>query len=109
MVSSCVPEIIGDHYEDMIQEADLPIPVFSIRTSHYNSSGHYAGIEALWTSWLKAVQKTETNPRQINLLGVRNDNFVKSELCQLLCAKEIANRIARAIGHKKSNVNLSNV
>lgn len=87
IVSSCIPEIIGDRYEDLVQELNLPIPIFSVRTSHYNSSGHYAGIEAFLTSWFPAIQKAKTNPMQVNLLGVRNDNFIDGELCRILQGK----------------------
>lgn len=83
LVSSCVPELIGENFEEIAEEADLPIPVLPVRTSHYNSSGYYRGIQHFYSSFLPIMARGEKNDR-VALLGARYAGMERSEIYRLL-------------------------
>ena len=57
LVTSCVPELIGDSAEEIACRANVPVPVLTVRTAHYNSSGYYSGLTRYYSSFVALMEK----------------------------------------------------
>lgn len=82
LVTSCVPELIGDSAEEIAETVDLPIPILIVHTSHYSSSGYYQGLSSFYSSFLPVMKCCEKKEHAV-LLGTRYENFEKSEIYRL--------------------------
>ena len=70
LVTSCVPELIGDSAEEIARGANVPVPVLTVRTAHYNSSGYYSGLTRYYSSFVGLMERREAaGEAQVGVTG----------------------------------------
>ncbi len=83
LVTSCIPELIGESAEKIAAMADVPVPVITVRTNHYSQSGYYSGLSGYYSSFVSLMERTEQTD-DVVLLGVRYEGVECSEIYGLL-------------------------
>ena len=85
IVTTCVPELIGEDYSGIIDEAEekLNIPIFIVKTEHYKCNSHIPGMVRTLESLVK-VMKKQDNCSGINILGHRQNGIENTELFKLI-------------------------
>ena len=85
LVSTCVPEVIGEDYTGVqfSLNSEIDTPIFVVQTEHFKCNSHIPGM----TRTLEAlVQAMEVCPQAdcVNILGHRQDKVEETELVKLL-------------------------
>lgn len=85
IVSTCVPELIGEDYSALSVELtdELNIPVFCVNTEHYSTNSHILGMKRALKSLTVAMDKPKWI-EGVNILGHRHDNVENTELLEVL-------------------------
>lgn len=85
VVTTCVPELIGEDYEGIVDEFsdDLNIPVLVIKTEHYKCNSHIPGMTRSISALINLMDDQENN-NGINILGHRQEGVENTELIKLL-------------------------
>ncbi len=85
VVTTCVPELIGEDYEGIVDEIseDLDIPVLVVKTEHYKCNSHIPGMTRSISALINLMKKQENN-NGINILGHRQEGVENTELIRLL-------------------------
>ncbi|UWD47461.1 nitrogenase component 1 [Clostridioides difficile] len=85
IVTTCVPELIGEDYNALSEELEemIGVPVLAVNTEHYTCNSHIIGMTRALKS-LSSVMENYTNKKGINILGHRQENVEDTELVKLL-------------------------
>lgn len=91
IVTTCVPELIGEDYEGIIDEAEesLNIPVFVVRTEHYKCNSHIPGMVRTLETLVKVMKKHD-QCNGVNILGHRQEGIEHTELYRLISKHDIS-------------------
>lgn len=88
IVTTCVPELIGEDYTFLESDLDKNIPIFVVNTEHYKCNSHIKGMESSLKCLISIMEKQETN-NGVNILGHRQENVLDTELLKLLIKNNI--------------------
>jgi len=90
IVSTCVPEIIGDDFDAVAEEMSekYGVPVMAVHTEHFKCDNHLPGVERTITSCFKLMEPCEKDG-SVNVLGQRMGRFEDTELFRVLKASDI--------------------
>ncbi|MCC0644955.1 MULTISPECIES: nitrogenase component 1 [unclassified Clostridioides] len=85
IVTTCVPELIGEDYNALSEELEelIGVPVLAVNTEHYTCNSHIIGMTRALKS-LSSVMENYTNKKGVNILGHRQENVEDTELVKLL-------------------------
>lgn len=85
IVTTCVPELIGEDYNALSVELEelIGVPVLAVNTEHYTCNSHIIGMTRALKS-LSSVMENYTNKKGVNILGHRQENVENTELVKLL-------------------------
>lgn len=85
IVTTCVPELIGEDYNALSGELEelIGVPVLAVNTEHYTCNSHIIGMTRALKS-LSSVMESYTNKKGVNILGHRQENVEDTELVKLL-------------------------
>lgn len=90
VVTTCVPELIGEDYNGIIDEVEenLNIPIFVVKTEHYKCNSHIPGMVRTLESLVKVMKKQE-ECNGVNILGHRQKGIENTELYKLISKHNI--------------------
>jgi len=90
IVSTCVPELIGEDYSALAHElqSEMKIPVFSVNTEHYSTNSHILGMKRALKSLTAAMEKQDCIDG-VNILGHRHKDVGETELLKILAKNSI--------------------
>lgn len=85
IVTTCVPELIGEDYNALSEELEelIGVPVLTVNTEHYTCNSHIIGMTRALKS-LSSVMENYTNKKGVNILGHRQEHVEDTELVKLL-------------------------
>lgn len=85
LVSTCVPEVIGEDYFGIQYSlgSEIDIPIFIVQTEHFKCNSHIPGMTRSLLALTTAMEKQTPN-NSINVLGHRFENVEETELIKLL-------------------------
>lgn len=91
VVSTCVPEIIGEDYTSLqySSEGEIDIPIFVVNTDHFTCNAHIPGMSRSLAVLSSAMSKFD-NKEGINILGHRQKNVEETELIKLLTKHNVS-------------------
>ena len=85
LVTTCVPEIIGDDFDAVAQAMTdrYGVPVMAVHTEHFKCENHMPGVERVITACISLMQEQEKDG-SVNVIGQRMGRFADTELFQVL-------------------------
>ena len=85
IVTTCVPEIIGDDFDAVADEmtAQYGVPTMAVHTEHFKCENHMPGVERTITACFRLMEKQQKNG-SVNVLGQRMGRFEDTELSRIL-------------------------
>lgn len=88
VVTTCVPELIGEDYSSLGQDDDFRVPVFIVKTEHYKCNSHIPGMTRAICSLSKVMEEVKVL-EGVNILGHRQSGIYNTELINILKNKDI--------------------
>lgn len=90
LVTTCVPELIGEDYSGVQYSLDLQtdIPIFVVQTEHFKCNSHIPGMARTLKAFSAAMKPCQQVP-SVNILGHRQDKVQETELVKLLTKHQI--------------------
>ena len=91
IVSTCVPELIGEDYSALKEELEetLGIPVLSVQTEHFKCNTHIPGMVRTLGALAELMEEQPGEKSGINILGHRQGNINATELMELLAKHNV--------------------
>lgn len=86
LVSTCVPELIGEDYAALKEELEtlIGIPVLSVQTEHFKCNSHIPGMTRTLASLAGLMEAYQGEKTGVNILGHRQGEIETTELLSLL-------------------------
>ena len=85
IVTTCVPELIGEDYSGIKVEIEeeIGLPIFVVRTEHYKCNSHIPGMTRAMNSLIE-VMKDVKEKSGINIIGHRAEGIENTEMYKIL-------------------------
>lgn len=83
LVTTCVPELIGEDYTGIQHSLNLDIPIFVVQTEHFKCNSHIPGMSRTMKALAQAMKAHPQDP-SVNILGHRQEKVNETELVRLL-------------------------
>jgi nitrogenase molybdenum-cofactor synthesis protein NifE len=97
IISACVPETIGEDFEQIAREGTqkIHIPIISIQAAHFKAYSASLSIQETFQSLVHIMERQERREKTCNLIGQGANQLKNSELVHLLSEEgvEILNYI----------------
>ncbi len=92
VVSTCVTELIGEDFSVLADELEreLDLTILLVRTNHYQKDTPLQGISETLSVLVRLMDRQIKNPKTVNILGHRFDDFERTELGRLLDRSGVA-------------------
>ena len=86
LISTCVVELIGEDVASVVEglEKEIHRPVLFVKTEHFKCNSHIPGISDTIQALIKLMIPSERQPKTVNILGHRFDDFDKSEFAKIM-------------------------
>jgi nitrogenase molybdenum-cofactor synthesis protein NifE len=91
IVTTCIPEIIGEDYDAVIQsmQQNVSAKLICVKTEHFRCSNHLPGIERTLEAFADVMEARQVKKKTVNILGHRHKGIENTELISLLKAENI--------------------
>lgn len=108
IVSTCVPEIIGDDFDSEAQalSCEYGIPVMAVHTEHFKCTNHMPGIERTITACFELMEDS-TPDGSVNIIGQRMGKFENTELFGVLSDAGVTVRLKLPSGCTVSDIRMA--
>lgn len=91
LVTTCVPEVIGEDFEALVYALQdrIQAKLMVVRAEHFKCNNHIPGIERTLEAVVGLMEPQPLRSKTINILGHRYDGVEDTELLKLLVQKGI--------------------